>query len=67
MLKMKYFCQAFFKRRPEKVLEQRIEQLENQSEFQALRDTKQLLADSYSEEVADTSSLLSQGFADKHA
>ena len=63
--------EIFFARRSSKdglreVLEQRIEQLEKQSEgFQALRDTKQLLADSYSEEVADTSSLLSQGFADK--
>tara|TARA_E500000331_G_scaffold202164_1_gene194035 strand:- start:1178 stop:2515 length:1338 start_codon:yes stop_codon:yes gene_type:complete len=48
------------------VLEQRVEQLENQSVgLQALRDTKQLLADSYAEEVADTSALLSQGFADR--
>ena len=48
------------------VLEQRVEQLENQSVgLKALRDTKQLLANSYSEEVADTSELLSQGFADR--
>ncbi len=48
------------------VLEQRAEQLKNQSVgLKALRDTKELLANSYAEEVEDTSTLLGQGFADK--
>jgi len=48
------------------VLEQRVEQLKNQGMgLRALRDTKEILADSYGEELEDTSKLLSQGFSDK--
>ncbi len=48
------------------ILEQRIQQLENQVQgMRALRETKQLLADSYAEELSDTQTLLEQGFSEK--
>lgn len=48
------------------ILEQRIGQLENQVVgMEALRESKQLLAQSYSEELADTRTLLEQGFSEK--
>ncbi|MCY4265901.1 MAG: HlyD family type I secretion periplasmic adaptor subunit [Gammaproteobacteria bacterium] len=47
------------------ILLQRIEQLENQSEgMRALRESKELLATSYSEELEDTRILLEQGFSE---
>lgn len=48
------------------ILEQRIEQLQSQiTGMQAQRETKELLAESYQEELQDTRSLLDQGFSDK--
>ncbi len=48
------------------ILEQRIEQLENQVEgMEAQRETKQLLATSFEEELNDTRTLLDQGFSEK--
>lgn len=47
------------------ILEQRIEQLQSQLEgMRAMRESKLLLADSFSEELADTRTLLDQGFSD---
>ncbi len=47
------------------ILEQRIQQLQNQVEgMRALRESKELLAASYSEELADTRVLLEQGFSE---
>jgi epimerase transport system membrane fusion protein len=49
------------------VLEQRIQQLQSQlSGLRDLRETKQMLAESYNEEIDDISALLSQGFSDKN-
>lgn len=48
------------------ILEQRIEQLRSQiTGMQAQRETKELLAESFREELQDTRSLLDQGFSDK--
>ena len=48
------------------VLEQRIGQLENRVVgMQAMRESRQLLADSYADELADTRELLDQGFSDR--
>jgi epimerase transport system membrane fusion protein len=48
------------------VLEQRIGQLESRAEgLRALKDTRESLAASYADELADTQALLSQGFSDK--
>jgi epimerase transport system membrane fusion protein len=48
------------------VLEQRIGQLESTIEgLQALRESKQVLANSYAEEVADVEALLAQGFSER--
>ena len=47
------------------ILQQRIEQLENQAQgMRALRESKQLMAASYGEELDDTRVLLEQGFAE---
>ncbi len=47
------------------ILEQRIEQLQSQLEgMRAVRESKLLLADSFAEELADTRTLLDQGFSD---
>ncbi len=47
-------------------LEQRIGQLESTIEgLQALRESKQVLANSYAEEVADVEALLAQGFSER--
>ena len=47
------------------ILAQRIEQLENQSTgMRAVRESKELLAASYSQELADTRILLDQGFSE---
>ena len=48
------------------VLEQRIGQLENRVVgMQAMRESRQLLANSYADELADTRELLDQGFSDR--
>ncbi|MCI5106616.1 MAG: HlyD family type I secretion periplasmic adaptor subunit [Pseudomonadales bacterium] len=48
------------------VLEQRIGQLQSTIEgLRALRSSKQTLADSYSEEIADVEALLAQGFSER--
>jgi len=48
------------------ILTQRIVQLENQIEgMQALKETKDLLATSYAEELEDTRALLEKGFSEK--
>lgn len=48
------------------ILEQRVTQLRNQiAGMQALRESKELLAASYKEELRDTQSLLDQGFSEK--
>lgn len=48
------------------ILEQRIGQLQSRVEgLKALRESKELLAASYAEELADTQALLDRGFADK--
>lgn len=48
------------------ILQQRIEQLANQVQgMEALKDSKQLLAASYQEELEDTQVLLDQGFSEK--
>lgn len=47
------------------ILEQRIEQLQSQLEgMRAVREAKLLLANSFEEELADTRTLLEQGFSD---
>jgi epimerase transport system membrane fusion protein len=49
-----------------RILEQRIEQLRSQiTGMQAQLETKELLAESFQEELQDTRSLLDQGFSDK--
>ena len=49
------------------VLEQRIEQLRSKIDgLKALRESKEKLAASYTEELEDTQTLLSQGFSDKN-
>jgi epimerase transport system membrane fusion protein len=49
------------------ILEQRIDQLQTQVVgMEAQRETKELLAQSFSEELADTQSLLDQGFSEKN-
>jgi epimerase transport system membrane fusion protein len=48
------------------ILEQRVDQLQNQvMGMEAQRDTKELMASSFAEELADTQSLLAQGFSEK--
>jgi len=48
------------------ILEQRIEQLKSQVVgLEALRTTKEMLAQSFEEELADTQTLLDQGFSEK--
>ncbi len=48
------------------VLEQRISQLESRAEgLRALKETREILAASYQDELNDTRELLSQGFSDK--
>ncbi len=48
------------------ILEQRVDQLQNQVVgMEAQRETKDLLAQSFAEELADTQSLLQQGFSEK--
>lgn len=48
------------------ILERRVEQLQNQIiGMEAVRKTKQVLAESYLEELSDTRTLLDQGFSDK--
>ena len=48
------------------ILEQRVDQLQNQVVgMEAQRETKDLLAQSFAEELADTQSLLKQGFSEK--
>jgi epimerase transport system membrane fusion protein len=49
------------------ILEQRIEQLESQVVgLQAVKKSKEMLAASFAEELADTQALLSRGFSDKN-
>ena len=49
------------------VLEQRIEQLRSKvAGLKALKESREILAGSYAEELEDTRALLSQGFADKN-
>ncbi len=49
------------------ILEQRIDQLQTQVVgMEAQRETKELLAQSFAEELADTQSLLDQGFSEKN-
>lgn len=48
------------------ILKQRVSQLQNQIEgMEALRQSKELLAQSYAEELSDTQVLLAQGFSEK--
>ena len=48
------------------ILEQRVEQLKSQVVgLEALRTTKEMLAQSFEEELADTQTLLDQGFSEK--
>ena len=48
------------------ILERRVEQLQNQIiGMEAVRKTKQVLAESYLEELSDTRTLLDQGFSEK--
>jgi len=48
------------------ILDQRIQQLNTQaSGMQALKEAKEMLANSFAEEVADTQKLLDQGFSEK--
>ncbi|CAN0420002.1 unnamed protein product, partial [Discosporangium mesarthrocarpum] len=48
------------------ILEQRIEQLESQVVgLQALKESKEMLAASYADELGDTQTLLDRGFSDK--
>ena len=48
------------------ILKQRVSQLQNQIEgMEALRHSKELLAQSYAEELSDTQVLLAQGFSEK--
>jgi len=48
------------------ILEQRIEQLESRVVgLQALKESKEMLAESFSEELTDTQALLDRGFSDK--
>jgi epimerase transport system membrane fusion protein len=50
------------------ILEQRIDQLQTQVVgMEAQRETKELLAQSFAEELADTQSLLDQGFSERTA
>ena len=49
------------------ILEQRVDQLQTQVVgMEAQRETKELLAQSFAEELADTQSLLDQGFSEKN-
>jgi len=49
-----------------KILKQRVTQLQSQIQgMEALRETKELLAQSFSDELADTQQLLAQGFSEK--
>jgi len=49
-----------------KILRQRVSQLQNQIEgMEALRESKELLAQSFAEELSDTQMLLDQGFSEK--
>jgi epimerase transport system membrane fusion protein len=49
------------------ILEQRIEQLESRVVgLEALKESKEMLAASFAEELADTEALLSRGFSDKN-
>ena len=49
------------------ILEQRIEQLESQvNGLQALKESKEMLAASFSDELKDTQALLNRGFSDKN-
>ena len=49
------------------ILEQRVEQLQNQIVgMEALKDAKQILAQSYMDELVDTNALLSKGFSEKN-
>ena len=50
-----------------RILQQRVTQLRNQiTGLEALQAAKESLANSFSEEIADTEKLLSQGFSDKN-